>query len=305
MTATPTCDRSRSLPNRGGEHYYRSLRAAYRDNPGHWGQLLVSPSVSQRMSLAADPGCPQSFMLLLADDEAAVRESLAGNPVLPVRVMMRIARGGGSAALRLVGRPDVPLKVLGVAVATAERRAPGSRWGNLRDPNLDLLDTALRDRRLPDDWFSRYARGSGHVRRAIAKNRHCPEGVLLDLARRGNQAELAAIAANPAATAPVLDVVLRRALWDTTQRRALVRLVVLDWRLARPRLLAAGPGLRREVAAGNRRAAVLMAADPDWRIRRPVALCSDNAALLRTLATDPHGHVRRAASRRLMDAAGV
>jgi hypothetical protein len=279
-------------------HYFREEHCAYWFDPNH-GERLRSVMVADRIALAGDPQCPREFMLLLSNDETSVREALAGNPRLTLRIMKRLARAGGSPSLVLARRTDTPPEVLGIiaAVATQSKRQP--RWLRL-NVHEEVLRVVLRRPDCPTDTLAAHAKGDWLSQRLVAANPSCPRDSLEHLAARGTGYTLAALVGNPEATATMLSWIVTRMWRSGLSHTALVRLIAMDWSLARPFVTATKAAHRQQLVRDSPSARAHMEADDDWRLRYAVAAADPDGQHMRNLAADPHGRVRRAATQRLL-----
>ena len=252
-------------------------RATYRRNPV--GAILaVMPELEPlfrtyqdhfRHKLAENPLCPPQVMRLLAYDTGHVLWQLAANPQLDVAAMERIA----------------------------DEAEHGVEWGNAR-PDPMAVGCVLRNPRCPEHLMRMFS----HTHPSpIANHPDCPPDLLhqfsLDVTDHNI---LCSVARHPTSTTETLLNLLDRRSRNV-ERMARVALAKRGPAAVRAAMLRTDTRGRRHLAelvdAAERRD---LARDPDPLIRLAIAKVTDDVPILRVLAADPHGRVRRAASDRVM-----
>jgi hypothetical protein len=276
-------------------------------------------------------------MWLLIVDDVAVREGLAANPNLPMRIMKRIAREQGSPALVLARRERLPDEIIAMLAWHSRSETPQSRYGSGRFAHsgaigAETYSTVLGRRDCPHEVFELHARHNGLARAVIAENPACPPETLayiagcgpgpakLGVARNPNTSEetllalagrdralSSLVAQHPRATVATLEKALAGPMTWAARLQSIRRLCEADWERGRAWVTGLPPGRRFELVMNSRdaRLATLMADDADWRLRYTVATATEDSELLSSLADDPHGRVRRAASQRLLGLMGI
>lgn len=221
--------------------------------------------ISDRAALAAYPGCPPDVLDLLADDRPTVVLAVARNPHCPPAVLGRIVAGLSA-----------------------------------RTPHWTVDDTYLAALGHPDCPAATMAQNLDLHARTVLGNPSCP----LELARRATRSRsayqrLAAVECYPL---PAADLV--RLVGDDDWEVALAaRWAVLDhdWPTIRAAMLSVTGWARRWFFERLREPRMrALSEDPDPWLRRGAARYTSSRQLLGLLADDPNGHVRRAATQRLL-----
>lgn len=296
--------------------YFRTARATDYHVPSPVTEALSSGRISDRVALASDPTCPIDVMGLLAADSPAVGEALAAHPRLPVYIQQRLATSTAGVATILLDNPVLDAAIFAPLVETALKSRWEFPWNHRSSGYGARLDSghlefqlwyevtrrALADPRCPTELLRRYWRHDYFaVRGAVVANPTCPTEVLAASARRFNDSNSEPIAANPATSIGTLAWILANTGYQE------VREAVLDAAADRPAeqvrelLLTLRQARRQDVLRLVPEETMQeLETDSDERIRYSVAVGTRDAKQLNRLSRDPHGRVRRAASRRLL-----
>lgn len=222
----------------------------------------------ERAALALRDDCPQEVLALMADDLPTVVRAVVGNANCPPHVVESV-----------IGR--------------IEKHEKRDYW-----LYQETLESALANPNCPDHLLR--ARFPEHWR-SILGNSSCP----FDLLRGASLSESAPLRCRAAGDPRLPEGDLLRLVQDSNPDvawRALLAVRRRDVATIRAALGSVrGQGRRwimEDLPSAKLRA---LAADPDPWIRRGVARVAASHTLLGRLADDPNGHVRRAASQRLME----
>lgn len=236
---------------------------------------------------------PELEPLLIAY-EGLFRYRLAENPLSPPEVLRLMAYDSGNVLWRLADNPLLD-------VSTMERIADEVEYATEEghpETHRTALTVLLQNIRCPEHLMRRFSHCSPGP---IANHPNCPPDLLEQFSTEVTASPiLCSVAGHPRSSTETLLNLLDKG-GGPAPRRARIE-------LARRGAQAVRAGMLRTDTRGRRHLAHLigsahrgrLARDPDPRIRLAIANVEEKSSVLRLLAADENGRVRRAASERVL-----